>query len=81
MGAVGFNLERPGHIGITAAESGYPTDCWLLAPEPGFRLALCRGGQPSTPVELTVFESVPLGESRAVELPLLALSSGIAGAM
>jgi 4'-phosphopantetheinyl transferase len=81
MGAVGFNLDRPGHIGITAADSGYPTDCWLLAPEPGFRLALCRGGQPSTPVELKVFESVPLGESRAVELPLLALSSGIAGAM
>ena len=81
MGAVGFSLDQPGHIDITAADSDYPTDCWLSAPEPDFRLALCRRGPPSARVELKVFESVPLGESRSVELPLLAVSSGIAGAM
>jgi 4'-phosphopantetheinyl transferase len=81
MGAVGFSLDRPGFIDITAAESEDQTDCWLLAPEPGFRLALCRGRQPSAQVELKVFESVPLRESRHVELPLLAVASGFAGAM
>lgn len=81
MGAVGFSLDRPGNIDITGAAAEYPTDCWLLAPEPGFRLALCRGQQPSGQAKLQVFESVPLRESRTVELPALAVSSGFAGAM
>ena len=81
MGAVGFSLDRPGNIDITTVDSENPTDCCLLAPEPAFRLALCRRRQPPAQLELRVFESVPLGESRIVELPALAVSSGFTGAM
>jgi hypothetical protein len=79
MGAVGFSLDRPGNIDINGADTESPIDCWLLAPEPGFRLALCRRQQPPGQAKLKVFESVPLGESRPVELPCLAASSDLAG--
>lgn len=79
MGAVGFSLDRPGNIDINGADTASPIDCWLLAPAPGFRLALCRRQQPPGQAKLKVFESVPLGESRPVALPCLAASSDVAG--
>lgn len=81
MGAVGFDLDQPGSIDISTADTETPVDCWLLAPEPGFRLALCRGRQFGSVAKLTVFESVPLHTNRAVELPWLAASGDLAGAV
>ena len=75
MGAVGFSLEAPGTIAVSETGEPFPVDCWLLQPAPDFQLALCRARLSDLPPLLAVFETVPLGDYRPLELPLEATTA------
>ena len=78
LGAVAFDLGRPGQIAVTAADAN-PGSFWLAEPAAGVRLALCQQHGPATAPELAVFEAIPGVGEAGLALPLLATTDGAGG--
>ena len=78
MASSAFDLSIPGCIRpcFEAAES---TGFWLFEVQPGWRLALCQLEVPPGGVQLQVFETGESVGSEPLELPLVAVTAGLAG--
>jgi len=73
-----FRFGSPGLVELECADASSPATFWLLDWRQDYRLALCASEPQSGTTTLRVFEALPGGGERPLQLPLRA-ASGVAG--
>ena len=72
----GIELDGAGSIELRAPVEAFPADFWLLDLSGDYRLALCAQRPASGCVSVRIFDALPGGGKKPVELALRAASAG-----